>query len=258
MEHKATKPILRWPGGKTRMLPKLLPLIPEHVCYCEPFAGGLAMLLAKPRSKVEIVNDANGDLIALYRTLQFHLPEMLRQLQFVNSSRRNLYDFNAQPGLTEIQRATRFLIKNRTSFAGRMTSFAVAKTASGGAALSRASLSELLGKAHDRLDKVVVENLPYERCLQLYDSPESFFFIDPPYLHADTGAYDGWTEEQMAALASKVRKLKGNWIVTVDDSAFNRDLFKGNRMEAVTTRNGSVNNRLKSEAKFQELIIQPK
>ena len=75
---KTIRPILRWPGRKTRMLKHRLPLIPEHVCYCEPFAGSLALLLAKPRSQVEIVNDMNGDLVALYRNLQYHLPELLR------------------------------------------------------------------------------------------------------------------------------------------------------------------------------------
>lgn len=59
------KPILRWPGGKSRLLSNILPLIPEHICYAEPFAGGLAVLLAKPRSKVEVTNDANGTFVGL-------------------------------------------------------------------------------------------------------------------------------------------------------------------------------------------------
>src|SRR6185295_16479727 len=98
------RPLVRWPGGKTRLLSKILPLIPPHVCYCEPFAGGLAVLLAKPRSKIEVVNDLNGDLVALYRCAQYHLDELCRELEFMIGSRRNLVDYVAQPGITDIQR----------------------------------------------------------------------------------------------------------------------------------------------------------
>lgn len=251
------RPILRWPGGKTRLLPKLVPLIPEHVCYCEPFAGGLALLLAKPRSKVEVINDLNGDLVALYRNVQFHLPELLREMEFFFSSRRNLHDFNEQPGLTEIQRAARFLLKNKTSFAANMDSFAVAKTGGGGASFSREAHTALLGEAHKRLDRVVVENLPYERCLELYDSKDTFFFLDPPYLHARIRTYKGWDEDQMTEFSKRLRGLKARWLVTVDDSPFNRELFKRHQVERVVSKNQCVNNRTTPKATFGELIIQP-
>jgi DNA adenine methylase len=52
-----TKPILRWQGSKSRMLKHILPLIPPHVCYCEPFFGGGAVLFAKPRASTEVIND---------------------------------------------------------------------------------------------------------------------------------------------------------------------------------------------------------
>lgn len=252
------KPILRWPGGKRRMLKHLLPLIPEHVCYCEPFMGGLAVLLAKPRSQVEIINDINGDLVALYRNVQYHLPAILDELQFFFSSRKTLHDFMAQPGVTEIQRAARFLLKNRISFGGMMHSFAVAKTAGGGAAFSRARNTELLGIAHERLDNVVVEHLPYERCIELYDSRDSFFFLDPPYLDKPTGSYEGFTEKQMRDLAKRLRprSIKGKWLLTVDDSALNRELFKDCKLRAVETPSGCVNRRTSTKT-FGELIIQP-
>ncbi|HXG49102.1 MAG TPA: DNA adenine methylase [Methylomirabilota bacterium] len=252
-----TKPILRWPGGKRRMLPRLLPLIPAHVCYCEPFAGGLAVLLAKPRSEVEVVNDLNGDLVALYRNIQYHLPELLREIEWFVSSRKNFVDFKAQPGLTEIQRAARFLLLNRTSFGGNMKSFAVARMRGGGATLDRVAVGDLLGAAHERLNKVVVENPPYERCLELYDSKDTFFFIDPPYLHAKINAYRGWTEAEMTALRRKLDRVKGRWVLTLDGSEFNRRLFKDCKIESVETVNGCVNSRTHSLRKFTEIIVTP-
>jgi DNA adenine methylase len=249
------RPILRWPGGKSRMLKHLLPLIPKHVCYCEPFAGGLAVLLAKPRSPVEVVNDLNGDLVALYRNLQYHLPELLREIDWMFSSRQALFDYMAQPGITEIQRAARFLLRNRTSFAGHMTSFAVAKTKGGGSAFNRAGAGELLGNAHERMDKVVVEHLPYDRCLKLYDSKDTFFFADPPYLNCDIHTYKGWKEEDLLQFRKTLDGLQGRWVVTLDDSPFNRDLFKDCKLKAVTSRNGAMKN--SSAKQFGELIIAP-
>lgn len=57
------KPVVRWPGGKTRMLSKILPLLRPHSTYVEAFGGGLAVLLAKLRSPGEGVNDINGDVV---------------------------------------------------------------------------------------------------------------------------------------------------------------------------------------------------
>ena len=256
MNEQRTKPILRWQGGKTRMLKEIMPLIPKHVCYCEPFAGGLAVLLAKDRSPVEVVNDINGNLVALYRNLQFHLPALLNELDWLFTSRDNLFDFIKQPGLTELQRAARFLFVNRTSFSGGMTSFGVSKTASMG--FKHEAVGELIGRAHNRLEGVVVENIPFERCFKNYDSADSFFFCDPPYQNAPTGTYAGWDEKQLQHFRSEVGRLKGRWVVTLNDSEYIRDLFKGCRLKPVVTRNQAVNRRTHGKATFGELIITPK
>ena len=113
-----TKPVLRWPGGKRRHLKTILPLIKPHECYVEPFAGGLAVLLAKPRSPVEIVNDSNWNIVALYRCAQFHLEALLREMEWQVAARVNFREFRENRGLTDLQRAARFLVGNLTSFGG--------------------------------------------------------------------------------------------------------------------------------------------
>jgi DNA adenine methylase len=252
-----TKPILRWQGSKTRLLKRILPLIPNHTCYCEPFFGGGAVLFAKERSAVEVVNDINGNLVALYRNLQFHLPALLGELDWLFSSRQNLHDFIAQPGITELQRAARFLLVNRTSFGGNMNSFGVAKTKGGGIGFSHRQIGALLKDANARLDGVVVENIPYQRCFKNYDSKDTFFFIDPPYLNATNGAYEGWTEKQLTEFGREVGQLKGRWVATLNDSPFTRRLFSGCRMQSVISRNRALNVRTHGEQTFGELIITP-
>lgn len=249
---KRTRPILRWAGGKSRLLSHLLPRIPEHVCYVELFAGGAALLLAKERSKMEVLNDINGDLVSLYRNAQYHLPALLAEMEYTLAARANLKDFLTQPGLTELQRAARWYVRNRISFAGGMTTYAVSRSHFP----SRENALENLQNFNKRLDRVSIENLSYERCMEVYDSKDTFFFIDPPYLEADTGTYQGWTEKDLRTLRKRVGKLRGQWLVTVDDSPLNRELFSDCRVEAITTRSGMVN-QAKTSASFGELIIQP-
>jgi hypothetical protein len=96
---------IQWPGGKRWLLPVILPLIPPHTCYVEPFGGGLSVLLAKPRSPVEVANDTDGDLVNFYRVARFHLEPLLAELRWLPNSREEFHALRHQPGLTDIQRA---------------------------------------------------------------------------------------------------------------------------------------------------------
>ena len=138
-----------------------------------------------------------------------------------------------------------------------MTSFAVARTNGGGGAFNRGKMSELIGKAHERLDGVVVEHLSYERCLDLYDSKDTFFFIDSPYENSPTGAYEGFSADDVRSLRKRVAKVKGKWIVTINDSPLTRDLFSDCKLTPLVTKSGCVNKRLSAGKTFSELIIQP-
>ena len=258
MMHTSPRPFLRWPGGKRRMLKLILPRIPKHVCYCEPFIGGGAVLFAKERSPVEVINDFNDTLVALYRNLQFHLPALEAEIDWLFASRKNLHDFIAQPGLTEIQRAARYLFVNRTSFGGNMHSFGVAKTKGGGVDFRKDIVAKVLGQARERLNGVVVESTSYERCLANYDSKDSFFFLDPPYMNCKQAAYKSWDAADMRKFRKHVEKLKGKWLVTVDDSPLNRELFSDCCIEPVKTKNRLANNRTHAALEFGELIIEPK
>src|SRR5690606_20219578 len=76
-------PIVPWIGGKRRLAKTILPLFPDHQCYVEPFAGGAAMFFMRPEpAKVEVLNDRNSELVNLYRIVQHHLEELVRQFKW--------------------------------------------------------------------------------------------------------------------------------------------------------------------------------
>lgn len=253
MTTQRIRPLIRWAGGKSRLLKHLLPL-PEHTAYVEPFAGGLAVLLAKSRSTIEVVNDLNGDLVNLYRCVQFHPEAIIQEVQWTLNSRRNLQDFLAQPGLTDLQRAARWLVRNKTGFGTSMTSYGVSRTSGGSATGSRENVQKAIRDLSARLDKVSVENLSYERMLRLYDAPGTLFFMDPPYYQSDASCYDGWNEAEMTQFAERVLQLKGDWIVTLDDSKLTRQLFKGWTITPIKTVNGA-RNRAQGTTTFGEIIV---
>ena len=250
------RPVLRWPGGKRRMLKLLLPRVPADAeCYVEVFAGGAALLLAKERHPVEVINDINSELVALMRNAHFHLPALIEEMRWFIASREDFLAYKAQPGLTEIQRAARFLLRNRVSFGGGMTSFGVSKRKGGGVGFDRDGVAESLEAVRRRLNRVVVENLPYDRCLQNYDAPTTFFFMDPPYVGNDFKAYEGFSQEDMITLRGRLDRLQGRWLLTINDSPDNRKLFSDCQVLPVKTQNRLANNRTNPGKQFGELIV---
>jgi DNA adenine methylase len=227
------KPALPWPGGKSKLLTHILPLIPDHQCYVEAFAGGLAVLLAKPRSPIEVLNDVNGDLVTFYRCVRFH-PE---------------------PLLTDIQRAARWYFRTKVCFRGAsLDTFGVSPISSGSASSSRAARMESIRILSHRLDRTVIENNDWSRILDIYDRPTTFFFLDPPYTDCDAGAYGAWQTSDVLAFRDRVARLRGRWLVTLNDSPDIRRIFHGCHIKAVSRPKG-IGGKGKP---YSELIITPK
>ena len=237
------------------MLSTLLPLIDarSHRVYVEPFCGGAAVLAAKQPSEHEVLNDLDGDLVNLFRQTKYHADELVREMQWMVESRKDFTDFRAQPGLTEIQRAARWCYRNFYSFAGDNDSFGVKR-------LGFSTRSYLLAKItgfHVRLDRVTIENLTWERCIELYDCPEALFFVDPPYTAGEVRAYAPWTAAEVSALASVLARCRGTWLVTLNDSEANRAAFKGCHIMTVSTA-ANMSNARNPGRRFGEIIIRPR
>lgn len=246
------KPLIKRPGGKTRMLKHLLPIIDSipHKVYVEPFCGGAAVLVAKKPSEHEVINDIDGDLINLYKQVKHHLPAVVRELRLMVESRQLFYEAKAQPGLTEIQRAASYAYRNFYSFGGDNDSYGVKRI---GFSTQSYLLRKMVGM-HQRLDRVAVEHLSWERCLALYDCPAALFFCDPPYTEGEVRAYSAWGAEDVARLREALSRLHGRWVVTLNDCEANRALFAGCTIKAVTTA-AAMSNKGQASRRFGEIII---
>lgn len=224
----STKTLFPWPGGKTRLLQHLLPLLSDnpHTCYVEAFAGGAALLFAREPAKVEVLNDSHGELVRLYRVVANHLDEFIRQFRWALTSREMFRWTKLQhpDTLTDIQRAARFFYLQRLGFGGKATGQTFGTSAISPKRINLLRLEEDLSEAHLRLHRVVVENLPWQDCLAKYDRPGTLFFLDPPYWQTE-GYGEGFGIEQYEQLAEVMARLKGRAILTINDHPAMRRLF---------------------------------
>lgn len=226
-----TKPFIPWMGGKSRLADKILPLFPEHTCYVEPFAGAAALFFKKEASKVEVINDINGELVNLYRVLQHHLEEFVRQFKWaITSSQVFEWEKTKRPEtLTDIQRAARFFYLQKHAFGGKVDNPAYGTGTLRPEGINLLRIEQDLSMAHLRLHRVNIENLDWTACIERYDRPHTLFYLDPPYYGtAGYGVDFGLDEyEKMADLA---RSIEGKMIISINDCAKIRTVFKGLKM----------------------------
>jgi DNA adenine methylase len=234
-----------------------VPKITRHECYCEVFAGGLAVLLAKEPSKIEVVNDLNSDLVNFYRCVRFHCDELIKEIQWTVTSREEFAAMKASKALTDIQRAALWFRIQSVSFGGDGESYGIARKSGGAVNKSRYALMEKIGQLNARLDRVNIENLDWERCLRLYDSPETFFFLDPPYIGGSIKNYEAWTREHCEHLREVLEGLKGRWLLTINDSEETRSVFNGLRLLSLKRRL-TIRNNTGSQKEYAELLISPR
>src|SRR3989441_6140497 len=174
---------LSYIGGKNRLAKQIIALLPEHTTYVEPFAGGAQVFFHKQPSKVEVLNDLDFEIVNFFRVCQHHYEELVRYLNYCLISRKwfGLFAASNPAALTDIQRAGRFFYLQKNSFGGLVLKqhyhYGVVQRPN----YNPRRIPEIIQAAHERLQGVQIESLPYEQILKRYDRPTSVFYMDPPY-----------------------------------------------------------------------------
>lgn len=227
-------PIVPWIGGKRRLADHLIPRFPRHQCYVEVFAGGAALYFLRPPAQVEVINDINGELVNLYRVVQNHLEEFVRQFKWALSSRQvfRWLQGTSPETLTDIQRAARFYYLQHNCFGAKLEgqTFGTATTTPPGLNLLR--LEETLSAAHLRLSNTYIEHLDWKACIERYDRPHTLFYLDPPYWETE-GYGVAFPFIEYEEMARALRTIKGRAIVSLNDHPAIRAAFSGFHIETV-------------------------
>lgn len=234
------RPVAPWIGGKRNLAHTIIAELERtpHRLYAEPFVGQGGVFLRRPfRAPIEVINDLNREVVTLFRVLQRHYVAFLDMLKWQLGSRA---EFERLRGvdpetLTDLERAARFLYLQRIAFGGKVRgqNFGVSYHSS---RFDVTKLAPLLEAAHERLAGVTIECLSWDAFIDRYDRPETLFYCDPPY--AGSEAVYGkaiWSPEDFGRLADRLRRIKGRFLVSLNDVPEVREAFKGCRLQSVTT-----------------------
>ena len=248
--------LINWVGGKRLLRKKIEPLVPKDIIsYCEPFGGAGWVLLYKDKwADLEIYNDLDSRLVNLFRVVKYHPEELIRELSFMLSSRELFLQLIGIEGITDIQKAARFMFLISRSFGGRGKSFGTVKRSTGGATKSHENTLLRIQAIHKRLDKVLIEHQDFEKFIKSYDHDKAFFYCDPPYTFG--AGYDVVSTEEFdhKRLRDTLQKIQGRFLLSYDDSEKVRELYKGYEMIEVERLNG-INNVTQKNKMFKELLI---
>lgn len=225
---------ISWFGGKMKLARAIVGMMPEHNCYCEPFAGAAHVFFRKPPATLECLNDINGELINFYRQLKAEPLALLLRNCLALHSRQLFHELrDADPAaMTEQDRAWRFYYLCMTCFGARMArgNVCYGRNARGrSSAIHKLTLRpRRLIAAHQRLRCAYIECLPWARCIDLYDSADTLFYIDPPYVgHEEDYGKGIFTPEDFPALAARLAAIRGKFILSINDCPASRQIFQG-------------------------------
>jgi DNA adenine methylase len=217
------KPPVSYYGGKQRIASRIVPLIPKHTVYVEPFAGGAAVLFAKPWPAVtngdhyrEVVNDTDGRLVNFYRMLRDRGPELVAALQLTPFSEEEHQLAKDLDSGDELERARRYYVNISQSFSNTIgRGWSRNKNAAGNNhPVIWTNKIGRLPQYLDRMSTVYISSTDAIKCIQQWDSPHTFFYVDPPYPGANQGHYKGYTYEDFFWLCDTLDKIQGSFVLS--------------------------------------------
>ncbi len=251
---------LKWHGGKHYLAKKLVQLMPRHLHYVEPFAGGLAVLLEKnpfdpakywgeqssERGISEVVNDLHRGLTNFWRVLQTEdsFIAFKRIVECMPFSEIEWKDAEARQHPIrdlDVDAAVAFFVRCRQSRAGGFRDFATlsrnrTRRMQNEQASAWWNCVEGLAAVSARLRRVVVLNRPAVEVIRQQDGPATLFYLDPPYLHdtrASTSAYQHeMGEADHRELLATLKRCVGKVMLSgYRNELYDRELADWNRVD---------------------------
>jgi DNA adenine methylase len=212
---------LNYYGGKQTLLPTILPLIPQHKRYTEAFAGGAAVFFGKKPSDFEVINDRNKELVNFYETIVNNFAEIKKLISTTLYSRAQhehaWYIYCNAEFFTPPQRAWAIWCLNKQGFSGQLSQqFGVSIKENGGCRRIAFAKENFTTDLCRRLEHTLLECTDALTVIQKYNSPDTFHFIDPPYVGSNCGHYAGMFDEQdLRKLLNILVNIKGKFMLTM-------------------------------------------
>ena len=179
-------------GAKLRIAKQIIDQLPPHHAWVEGFCGSAAVTLAKPPVPIEIINDADGEIVNLFNQLRNNPEELCQTVALTPYSRAEFQIARERElGLSSLERARRFLVATmmtvNATYGSSNAGFSFSQSYTRGNKEARVNrwynLPERLEKVVERLRGVRVENRDACELVQMFDDrPATLMYLDPPYL----------------------------------------------------------------------------
>ena len=216
IEKKLALQLWASPGGKSKLAKVILPFFPEHKIYVEPFAGGATCFYLKERSEVEVLNDKNESLALAFKFVRGHTRDDITKLRKLDwKVTRENYDKTRRSNVKELSPVKIF---HRVAFLSYASFFAQMGKHFNKTRLNNQmdidAIVRSLAKCKSRLKNVKIYGKDYGEIIDKFDSRDTFFFFDPPYVK--TAQRVGETEFNHDEFWKRLNALKGRFLVTYD------------------------------------------
>lgn len=251
------KPPIQYFGSKTNIAEQLVALMPEHRGYIEPFAGSLSVLLAKPASKIEVVNDLDLRLITFWRVLRDRPDELLLAAELTPHSREELERAAALDATDEVEIARQVwvMLTQGRSRTMKRTGWRFYADPAGTSASFQTYLSAYrsrLGESFDRIRDVSLECRPALDVVAQYGAFEdNLLYVDPPYLASTRRAgrytFEMGAEADHRALADALHRCKAKVMLSGYPSPLYDELYGDWNEEAILARSDNAVERERTE-----------
>jgi DNA adenine methylase len=265
------RPFLKWAGGKSRLLPRLLPYVPAKFAnYHEPFLGGGAMFFAvRDRAAGQFyLSDLNDELMNAWLVMRDHGEELQTALRDYKAKDSEEFFYSLRPLQPNdpVERAARFFYLNQTAWNGlwRVNRRGEFNVPWGQRRFRGFTITEFQ-ESHRILGSVRLRVQDFREALELV-KPGDFVYLDPPYLPlSDTSKFYLYTEQrfrepdlrELASICERLSRQGVHWVLSNRDTRLIHELFGFARMVQLTTRRSiaAQNKRDVEAVDSPELII---
>lgn len=225
-----------YPGGKSHLAPWVAKQLPaDHRAYVEPFGGAAAVLFEKERSRVEVYNDLNSDVVTFFRVARERPGELREHMRGIPYSREvhqrllgEWYDDGHRPD-DDVQRAAEFAFLRTSNYGSMHRRSGFTATAVRNASQVWDNVAKRVDAVAERFRGVIIEHSEWTGVVEQYDTPETLFYCDPPYVEStDVGLYaTDATSFDHVELAETMATIDGRCLVSYSEvpDAFDRDAF---------------------------------
>jgi DNA adenine methylase len=226
---------LRYPGGKSRAVNKIIPLVPSFNEYREPFIGGGSVFVEVKQlfpNKHYWINDLNKDLYLFWYFSKTNIKHLVQEITKIKTSTINgrpLFESYKENNvdITDINRVVRFFVLNRITFSGTVDSGGYSEESFQKRFTS--SSIERLENLSTILSNVKITNLDYQEVIEK-KGDEVFIFLDPPYYSTTKSKLYGKKGDlhfnfDHKRFSDQMKKCKHKWLITYDDCDEVRNLF---------------------------------